>query len=167
MKYKNFITLLIVSLVILVCNNNILLNASLSPLIYTETDSFNYLKEAGPIIWYVIDDDPKEYWITIKNNDTEEYLETPQKFSNSKIIFTPSGLSTGRYNISLYVSDYSGYTVSSTVEFTIIREIYTFTATGTTTETNAAASSISLGILVFIFGILGIFKLKNRYKLKK
>jgi len=148
------------------------IQATMSPIIYSETDFITFDKEiSNPIIWYIIDDDPLEYWITVNNSlNGEDIIRSPSKIIQSKIEFAPIGLLTGFYIISLYVSDFSGFTAKSLIQINITREVITTPATTTTlvdtTETSAdTGAGASFGIF-FTFSLLVLVILRKKTRSK-
>jgi hypothetical protein len=147
--------------------------ATMNPIIYSETIFITFDKEiSNPIIWYIIDDDPLEYWITVNNSEKgEDIIRSRSKIIQSKIDFAPIGLPTGFYNITLYVLDYSGFTVKSLVQINITRVVYTTpaatstTSGGTPTFTDSTGAGTSFG-LFFAFSalILAIVRVKTKRK---
>lgn len=142
------------------------IKASMKPIIYSESNFVTFENgESKSIIWYIIDDDPFEYFITVNNSlGGEDFLQQRNTIIHSKIEFVPIGLPTGYYSISLYVTDYSGFETKMVIHANITRVIFT-SSVFTSTETTEPAASATFGYYIFLTLLtLGVIKLKLKKK---
>ncbi|OLS16453.1 MAG: hypothetical protein HeimC3_53960 [Candidatus Heimdallarchaeota archaeon LC_3] len=134
-----------------------------APLIYTESEEIVFTQGSSTkIVWIVIDNDPKKYWITNTFDNNETYLQSERPFTISKIEIKPVGIPIGNNIIRLYVEDFSKFVSISDVEVIVFPSSPTTIATAITSssEEPPADSAGATGIFFSIPAFIGIVFLR-------
>ena len=165
------ISLLFVSVNILTSTTNSALG-EVPPLIYTESEELIFNQgSSDKIVWIVIDNDPKKYWITNTVENTEFYIQTEKPFKISRIEIQPVGIPIGSNIIKLYVEDYSNLVSTSVINVTINPVPFTSTSANTSLTSSSATTRVDEGAgspiflsIPAMFGIIILRLIKKKLK---
>lgn len=115
------------------------------------------------LTWYVIDDNPECYYVYVNDQIWKNNIS----LLSNEISFAFSNVA-GNYTIKLLVFDYSGYSITSSINIVVIPISSSTSTTGSTSSASMATPGFTgFGILIILLVSGAYQKKKKLYKKEK